>query len=235
MLTVERLGVRYGAVQAVENVSFAVAPGEVLAVLGPNGAGKSSTLAGVSGLVRRSGGLVAVDEVVVADPLAARRRGLVHVPQGRGLFDRLTVEQNVRLGAYVPADPDPGAARAVLEARHQVPEIEPFWKRRVGTLSGGEQALVAVARLLAARPRYALLDEPALGLAPAAVEALLARIATLRHVGVGVVLVEQYVERALAVADRVITLDRGRVTYSGPPDGLGAPEDVVAAYLGANR
>ena len=219
MLHVEGLGVVYGAVQAVQDVSFEVAPGELIAVLGPNGAGKTSTLRAISGLVNHAG-TVAVDAGTVS-----------HLPEGRGLFRRLTVEQNLSLAAY--GHGRRAAAAAVATAIERVPDLARFQGRRVGTLSGGEQALVALGRLLAAEPRYALLDEPTLGLAPAGVERFMDEVAALRAGGCGVVLVEQYAARALAIADRVLVLDRGRTAYYGDPAGAGDPEALVRSYLRA--
>lgn len=229
MLAVEDLSVAYGGVRAVSGLSFSVEPGEVLALLGPNGAGKTSTLRAVSGLVPHSGS-VTVDGAVVAHPTAGRRAGVVHVPQGRGLFRRLTVAQNLALGAY--GERAPAVREAVAQAATHIPELQTWSVRRVGSLSGGEQALVALGRLLAGRPRFALLDEPALGLSPVAVDRLYDEVATLAGTGVGVVLVEQYAARALALADRVVVLERGRPTFSGPAAEAGAADDLVAAYLG---
>jgi branched-chain amino acid transport system ATP-binding protein len=232
VLSAERLTVRYGAVRAATAVDLDVDAGELVALLGANGAGKTSTLAALSGLVPFSG-TVTLDGQPVRDPEDARRQGIVHAPEGRGLFARLTVEQNVALGAF--GLPRRAQGDAVASARARVPEVDQWWGRRVGTLSGGEQTLVALARLIAARPRYALLDEPALGLAPAAVERLFAEVAVLRSDGVGVVLVEQYAERALELADRVVVLERGAVAYAGDPEGVGGAEVLLAGYLGGPR
>jgi branched-chain amino acid transport system ATP-binding protein len=151
--------------------------------------------------------------------------------QGRGLFRKLTVAQNLALGAYGerPAE----VKRAVADAARRLPELRLWWSRKVGTLSGGEQVLVALGRLLAARARYALLDEPGLGLDPRALERLMGEVNDLRAAGIGVVLVEQYAERALAIADRVVVLERGRVVYDGDPAGVGDAQTLVRSYLGA--
>lgn len=232
MLAIDNLSVAYGAVQAVSALDLTVDAGEVVALLGPNGAGKSSTLRAASGLVPHAG-TVTVDGAVVSDPVAARRAGVVHLPQGRGLFRRLTVAQNLVLGAYGDA---PAVARqAITEAEGVIPELQQWTGRRVGTLSGGEQALVALGRLVVGRPRYALLDEPALGLSPVACDRLYEEVDALRRSGVGVVLVEQYAARALSLADRVVVLDRGRLAFSGTPAEVGDAGDLVAAYLGARR
>ena len=220
MLAVRDLDVRYGGVHAVAGVSFDVEPGQVVTVLGPNGAGKTSTLSAISGLVPHRG------EVTVDGKVA-------HLVQGRGLFRKLTVAQNLTLGAYGER---PAAVKAAVEeAADRLPELRLWWARRVGTLSGGEQVMVALGRLLAARPRYALLDEPGLGLDPRSLERLMGEVHDLRDAGVGVVLVEQYAERALAIADRVVVLERGRVTYDGDPAGVGDARSLVQSYLGAPR
>jgi branched-chain amino acid transport system ATP-binding protein len=232
VLVTEGLSVAYGGVRAVSGLSLDVRPGEVVALLGPNGAGKTSTLRAISGLVDHDG-TVAVDGVAVGDPLAARRAGVVHLPQGRGLFRRLTVAQNLALGSY--GEPVSAVRAGLAEAGARIPELSRWSGRAVGSLSGGEQALVALGRLMAGRPRFALLDEPALGLAPVAVDRLYAEVAGLAGVGVGILLVEQYAARALTVADRVIVLDRGRVTFSGTSAEAGDAGDLVAAYLGGRR
>lgn len=232
MLVIESLSVAYGGVRAVAGLSLEVAPGEVLALLGPNGAGKTSTLRAVSGLVPCDG-RITVDGAVLRNPLSARRAGVVHVPQGRGLFRRLTVAQNLALGAY--GQPGSAVREAVREAEARIPELARWSGRAVGSLSGGEQALVALGRLVAGRPRFALLDEPALGLSPIAVDRLYAEVAGLSGAGIGMVVVEQYAARALAAADRVVVLDRGRATFAGTSAEAGAASDLVSAYLGGRR
>jgi len=231
MLEATHITVRYGAVRAVADAAVSVRPGEVVAVLGANGAGKTSLLRALSGLVRHDG-QVTVDGVDTRAPHESRAAGVVHVPQGRGLFRRLTVEQNLVLGALGHR---PARNAAVAVAVDRVPELADWLPRRVDSLSGGEQALVAIGRLIAGRPRYALLDELGLGLAPISADRLDAEIATLRAEGTGVLVVEQYAPRALALADRVVVLDRGHVAYEGDPAGAGSAEELVAGYLGAPR
>lgn len=232
MLEAHGLTVRYGAVPAVQGVSLTVPPAKVLALLGANGAGKTSTLAAITGLVPH-GGETRVDGEPVDDPATARAKGVVHVPQGRGLFRRMTVEQNLVLGAFGHRRRE--IDQRVQEAQARIPEAAAWARRRVGSLSGGEQALVALARLVVGSPRYALLDEPALGLSPVAADRLYTEVSRLREDGVGVLLVEQYAPRALAVADQVVVLEHGRVVHSGPPESIGSAEDLVATYLEAAR
>lgn len=196
MLVANDIEVTYGAVAAVRGVSVNVKAGEILAVLGPNGAGKTSLLRAISGL-GRSAGTVAVDGVDIDTPEKALSRGVVHVPQGRGLFRKLTVAQNITL------------VGDVAEVSGQIPEIAGWTRRTVGSLSGGEQVLVALSRLIAAKPRFALIDELSLGLAPIARDRVEDELRALRDSGAGLIVVDQHAPRALALADRVVVLERG--------------------------
>jgi branched-chain amino acid transport system ATP-binding protein len=226
------LTVAYGGVQAVAGLSLHIEPGRVTALLGPNGAGKTSVLRAISGLVPH-GGTVSVDGLVVSDPAVLRSLGVVHVPQGRGLFRRLTVAQNLALGAY--GQPAGDVRAAIAEVEERFPQLQQWKARPVGSLSGGEQVIVTLGRLLVGRPRFALLDELSLGLAPVTVDRLYDEIAALRNGGVGILLVEQYPARALAVADQVVALERGAVAWSGAPADLGGAEQIMKDYLGARR
>jgi branched-chain amino acid transport system ATP-binding protein len=219
--------VRYGAVNAVRGVSLAVTPGSVLAVLGPNGAGKTSLLRAVSGLVARAGE-VTVDDTAVATPDGAIALGVAHVPQGRGLFRRLTVRQNLELGAHGARAERTAAIASVTE---RILELETWWDRRVGTLSGGEQVLVALGRLIAARPRYALVDELSLGLAPIARDRVDDELRRLRDDGIGLVVVDQHAPRALALADDVLVLERGAEAFAGPAR-RADPDRIAGLALG---
>ena len=231
MLRADKIEVRYGAITAVRGVSLRVEQGEALAVLGPNGAGKTSLLRAVSGSIRHAG-TVKVDGEEVASPERALAAGVAHVPQGRGLFRRLTVAQNVALGAA-------GSRRmqrdsSVAAAVERIPELEAWWGRRVGSLSGGEQVLVALGRLISGRPRYALVDELSLGLAPIARDRVEGELRRLRDEGVGLVVVDQHAPRALALADRVLVLERGTAVISDQARKIGA-DRVAALALGVRR
>ena len=231
MLRARDLTVRYGAVIAVRGVSIGVATGEVLAVLGPNGAGKTSLLRAISGLTRHSGD-VDVDGAAVSSPADAVRAGVMHVPQGRGLFRRLTVAQNIDLAAA--GDRGTERAESFAGAAARIPEVDAWRSRRVGSLSGGEQVLVALARLIASRPRYALIDELSLGLAPVARDRVDDEIRRLRDDGVGIVLVDQHAPRALALADDVCVLERGNVTSAGRARETD-PQRIAGLALGVRR
>jgi branched-chain amino acid transport system ATP-binding protein len=231
VLRADKVEVRYGAITAVRGVSFRVEQGEVLAVLGPNGAGKTSLLRAVSGSVRHAG-TVKVDGTEVVSPERALAAGVAHVPQGRGLFRRLTVAQNVALGAA-------GSRRmqrdtSITAALERIPELEGWWSRRVGSLSGGELVLVALGRLISQRPRYALVDELSLGLAPIARDRVEGELRRLRDDGVGLVVVDQHAPRALALADRVLVLERGAAVISDQARKIGA-DRVAALALGVRR
>ena len=234
LLHVSELRVTYGGVVAVRDVSFDVAPGEVLAVLGANGAGKTTTLLAVSGLVRVRAGEVLLDGRSIANQPTEQiaRLGIAHVPAGRGLFPGLTVADNLRMGLYGARRDGSADGRAAVE---EVLETFPILRERrdqaAGTMSGGQQQQLAIARALVQRPRLLLLDEMSMGLAPSVVADLFALVHDLRDRGMAVVMVEQFVGEALKVADRVIVLEQGSVVTSGAPADL-SQDQLAAAYLG---
>ena len=230
MLRARDVQVRYGAVTAVRGVSLAVEPGSILAVLGPNGAGKTSLLRALSALVDRTGE-VAVHDVPISSPHGAVALGVAHVPQGRGLFRRLTVRQNVELGSRGASAE---RAAGLAAAADRIPELEAWWTRRVGTLSGGEQVLVALGRLIAGRPAYALVDELSLGLAPIARDRVDDELRRLRDDGVGLIVVDQHAPRALALADDVLVLERGSAVFSGNAHAAD-PGRIADLALGVSR
>ena len=229
MLDVEGLRVTYGAVEAVHGISFSVAKGEVVALIGANGAGKTSTLAALSGLIRPSGGSIQLDgrELVGAPPHRIVAAGVVQVPEGREILARMSVEENLLLGS---------------RGRGGVAALEPVWERfpilrerhalPAGTLSGGEQQMLAIGRALLARGRVLLLDEPSLGLAPKMVATIFDVLADLRRQGTTMLIVEQNALRALRLADRAHVMDLGRLTLSGSGEALLRDQGVVKAYLG---
>ncbi len=233
LLEVSGLEVRYGAVRALRGISFAVEEGEIVALLGANGAGKTTTLRTLSGLVAAWGGSI---RYLGRDlqGIAAHRRvhgGLVHVPEGRVIFGNLTVQENLDLAAWWRRDR--GEVRADLErVVRMFPRLAERRRQRGGTLSGGEQQMLAVARGIMARPRLMLLDEPSMGLAPLLVREIFHAIREIRQLGATILLVEQNVNMALAVANRAYVLQTGAIILEGRPEELRENPDVRAAYLG---
>jgi branched-chain amino acid transport system ATP-binding protein len=233
MLRVERLQVGYGRIQALWDVSFDVNAGEVVALVGANGAGKTTTLRTISGLLRARAGSIQLEGRPL-DHLPSEAivgLGVVHVPEGRKLFPEMTVLDNLLLGSYVPA-----ARRQRGERLEMVlatfPRLRERQRQLAGTLSGGEQQMVAIGRGLMAGPRLLMLDEPSLGLAPIMVEEMFRVIREINQAGVTVLLVEQNTEHALALAHRGFVLESGHVALSGTSRELLASERVRQAYLG---
>jgi branched-chain amino acid transport system ATP-binding protein len=231
LLEVSGLQVAYGGLVAVRDVSFSVEPGQVLAMLGANGAGKTTTLRAVSGLVRPRAGRVLVDgtDVTGWSPERIARLGVAHVPAGRGIFGSLTVEENLvmaRYGAGLDVD-----AAALDQAYSAFPVLAEKRATAAGTLSGGQQQQLAIGRALLQDPRVLLVDEMSMGLAPLVVQDLFGIVAGLKDRGIAVVMVEQFVTQALAVADTVVVLEQGAVAHAGTPAELGA-ESIAASYLG---
>ncbi len=237
LLAIDQVSINYGAVKAVRNVSVEVAPGEVVALLGANGAGKSTLLRCISGLLRPRTGqvLLAGKPIHRLPPARIVRLGIAHCPEGRRLFGSLTVAENLRLGAVGRAD------RSDVDAdRTRMFELFPVLRERMkqtaGTLSGGEQQMLALARALMSRPSVLLLDEPSLGLAPLLVRSIFAKLAELKSQQVTMLLVEQNITAALDLADRAYVLRTGEVSLAGTAAALKADIDqVAAAYLGARR
>ncbi|HEX6700833.1 MAG TPA: ABC transporter ATP-binding protein [Gaiellaceae bacterium] len=231
LLELRDVEARYGAVKALHGVSLDVAEGELVAVLGANGAGKTTTLRAISGTVRRSGELRFRGEPLPRAPESVARRGIAHVPEGRGTFAELSVRDNLRLGAYT---------RRGRDSRDDLRRVYAFFPRlqerrdqQAGTLSGGEQQMLALGRAMMARPRLLLLDEPSLGLAPLVVKEIFAALARMNaDEGVTVVVVEQNANLALSASARAYVLEVGRVAVSGPSDELRRAESVRKSYLG---
>jgi branched-chain amino acid transport system ATP-binding protein len=227
LLELEDVHARYGEIRALHGVSLSVEEGQIVAVLGPNGAGKTTTLRAVSGTVETSDSIAFAGRRVGRSPERAARLGIAHVPEGRGTFAELTVWENLRLGAYTVRRPDFDLALThfpwLAERRHQ----------QAGTLSGGEQQMLALARALLSRPRLLLLDEPSLGLAPLVVRSLFAVVRRLNEQeGLTVLVVEQNASLALDAAQHAYVLESGRVALSGPSGELRADDAVRRSYLG---
>jgi branched-chain amino acid transport system ATP-binding protein len=233
-LEVKSLVTSYGAIKALNGVSFAVPAGSITAVLGANGAGKSSLLRSLSGLVRPRAGSVLLDgkEIAGKAPEDVVRLGMSHVPEGRGVIAELTVDDNLRLGGLWRKDKADRSA-ALEEAYALFPPLDQRRKRLAMTLSGGERQMLAIGRALVARPRVLLLDEPSLGLAPRITAQIMGLVRRLcDETGLTVLLVEQNARSALSVADHGIVLNLGAVVASDHPDKLRADDNLRHAYLG---
>ena len=232
LLELDGVGARYGAVQALHGVSLAVDEREVVAVLGANGAGKTTTLRAISGTVRRSGTIRFDGKPLPRSPEAVARAGIAHVPEGRGTFGELTVDENLRLGAYVRGDRSTYAKDYADLLKH-FPWLEERREQQAGTLSGGEQQMLALARAFMARPRVILVDEPSLGLAPLVVRQIFDVLRSwIDEHGMSALVVEQNANVALRHAEQAYVLEVGRVAVSGTADELRGNESVRRSYLG---
>ena len=231
LLELEDVHARYGPVEALHGVSLSVGEGEVVAVLGGNGAGKTTTLRAVSGLVSTSGEIrFGGERITRAAPERVARAGVAHVPEGRGIFRELSVHENLRLGAYLRRR---GFAESYERACGLFPLLEKRRQQQAGTLSGGEQQMLAIARALMSRPRLLLLDEPSLGLAPIVVREIFGILGDLNEKeGLAVLVVEQNAKLALRSSSRAYVLEVGRVALEGPSTELAEDESVRNSYLG---
>jgi branched-chain amino acid transport system ATP-binding protein len=230
-LAVEKLFVRYGAVEAVRGLSLEVEPGEIVGLIGPNGAGKSSTLHAIMGAAPVSGGEVRLDgrSLVGQRPEDVARRGVALVPEGRRIFGELTVDENLRLGLAARRARRNG--EGLDRAYDLFPMLREFRSRQAGVLSGGQQQQLAIGRALVAEPDFLLLDEPSLGLAPKIVDVVFEALAKIRGAGLAVLLVEQRAQRTVALADRSHVLANGELRLTLGPQDAGDTDRLVAAYL----
>jgi branched-chain amino acid transport system ATP-binding protein len=238
LLELQDLHVSYGHVHAVRGVSLSVRAGRIVSLIGPNGAGKSSTLGAISGLVRPRSGRVIVEGVEMTGAPAHRavQNGIVLVPEGRAILARMTIEENLVLGAESrPHVVRPEERKAAIDEQYaRFPVLGERRHALAGTLSGGEQQMLAIARGLLTRPRVLMLDEPSMGLAPQMVERIFELLATIHREGTTILLVEQNASMALAISDDAYVLERGRIALEGPAATLAADERVRAAYLGGD-
>ena len=233
LLSVELLDVRYGAIHALRGVSFSVQAGEIVTLIGSNGAGKSTLLRAVSGLVRPSAGHIELEGVDVTGhrPEAIVALGCSHVPEGRRIFGRLSVAENLKAGAFLRND-TAGIKESEERALVMFPRLRERYHQTAGTLSGGEQQMLAMARALMSGPKVLLMDEPSMGLAPILVEQIFDTILEIRKQGVAVLLVEQNAFLALQIADYGYVIETGEIVLEGPGQDLLVNDKVKEAYLG---
>jgi branched-chain amino acid transport system ATP-binding protein len=233
VLEVSELTVSYGGLRVLWGVSFRVGAGELVALIGPNGAGKSTALKAIAGLIPVEAGRVSFDGASLLEepPYTRIRRGLSLVPEGRALFPAMTVGENLELGGFAVPPPD-GLRPAIERVSALFPILAARRAQLAGTLSGGEQQMLAIAMALLSRPRLLVLDEPSLGLAPLVVDQLYGAVARLKRDGLTILLVEQQVFLALELADRAYVLETGRIRQEGTGRALLADPHVQAAYLG---
>jgi len=233
LLELSNVDVHYGAIHALRGISFRVGQGEIVSLIGANGAGKTTTLRAVSGMLRPSAGQIQYEGTQIAGlkPHRLVARGLCHAPEGRGIFPNLTVTENLRLGAFLRRDPQ-GIAQDLERGFTLFPRLKERAAQMAGTLSGGEQQMLAIARALMSRPRLLLLDEPSLGLAPTVVETIFSIVQEINKAGVTILLVEQNAHLALEIAHHGYVLETGTICQSGTGSDLLRSPEVRRAYLG---
>jgi branched-chain amino acid transport system ATP-binding protein len=233
MLQLDGVRTRYGRVAALDGIALTVEKGEFVCLLGANGAGKTTALKTISGLLRPAAGRIAFDgeEIQGLAPPQILRRGIAHCPEGRRVFPHMTVRENLEMGAYVRSD-GPGVSADVERVFAHFPILGERRRQSAGTLSGGEQQMLAIGRALMARPRLIMFDEPSLGLAPATTEAVFAIIAGIQRDGTTILMVEQNAHMALQLATRAYVMETGRIALEGSARALLDDERVKRAYLG---
>jgi len=234
MLAVEDISSGYGRVLAIQDVTIRVEIGEVVVLIGANGAGKSTLLKTISGALKPSKGSILFkgEKIDGRKPHAIVKMGIVQIPEGRGMLSRMTVRENLEMGAYLRSD-RPGIHKDLERVFEKLPRLKERLNQNAGTLSGGEQQMLAIGRGLMAKPSLFLMDEPSLGLAPVLVEFIFETIHDLRHKdGLTILLVEQNANQALDVADRGYVLETGRIVLEGESEALRGNEEVQRAYLG---
>jgi branched-chain amino acid transport system ATP-binding protein len=233
LLEIQGLSVHYGSIHALHGVSLSIEEGRIVSLLGANGAGKSTTLRAVTGIQRSTGKILFEGQPILGLPAhEIVRRGISHVPEGRGIFANLTVDENLDLGAYTRTD-----AAKVKEERERLfgifPRLKERLRQKAGTLSGGEQQMLAIARALLSRPRLLLLDEPSLGMAPQLVLKIFEIIREINALGTTILLVEQNAYMALKIAHYAYVLEVGRIAAEGPAAELAGRDEIKKIYLGA--
>lgn len=234
MLSVKGINVFYGSIHAIKDVAFHVNEGEIVTLIGANGAGKTTTMHAISGLMRPKTGSIEFmgQPIHTMEAHKIIRLGLAQVPEGRRVFSQLTVQENLEMGAYIRKDGKEAVAKDYEMVFELLPRLKERRRQQAGTLSGGEQQMLAIGRALMCKPRMLLLDEPSMGLSPLLVKEIFHIIANVKKDGVTVLLVEQNAKMALEIADRAYVLETGRITMEGPAADLMARDEVRKAYLG---
>lgn len=233
MLKINDMNVYYGAIHALKGISLEINEGEIVTLIGANGAGKSTTLRTISGLLKPKTGTIEFEGKNIAGIPAQNivKAGISQVPEGRRVFAEMTVMENLELGAFIRKDKD-GIAKDLKMVFERFPRLEERVNQQAGTLSGGEQQMLAMGRALMSKPRLLLLDEPSMGLAPLLIREIFSIIQDINKAGTTVLLVEQNANMALSIANRAYVLETGRITLSGDAKELAASEEVRKAYLG---
>ncbi len=233
MLSVNNLDVYYGSIHAIKNISFEVREGEIVTLIGANGAGKTTTLHSISGLVKAKSGEITFCEANLrtTEPHKIIKLGLSQVPEGRRIFSKMTVQENLEMGAYIRNDGDK-IEQDYAKVFERLPRLKERRKQLAGTLSGGEQQMLAIGRALMCNPKMLLLDEPSMGLSPLLVKEIFNIIRDVNQSGVTVLLVEQNAKKALEIANRAYVLETGSIAMEGDADELANDEKVRRAYLG---
>jgi branched-chain amino acid transport system ATP-binding protein len=234
LLEVEDLRVAYGKIEAVKGITFSVEAGEVVTLIGGNGAGKTTTLRTVSGLLHPTGGRVRFKGKRIDDTPAHRivELGIAQAPEGRRIFPRMTVAENLELGAFSRTDGGSAVASDIRRAFELFPTLEERQSQRAGTLSGGEQQMLAIGRALMSKPELLMLDEPSMGLSPIMMQRIFSTVRELKEQGTTILLVEQNARAALSLADRAYVIETGRIVMQGSGGDLLGNDDVRKAYLG---
>ena len=233
MLELKDVNVSYGAIHAIHDVSLTVNDGEIVSLIGANGAGKTTILHTITGLKKSAGGSIVYDgnDLTKIDPSKIITLGMAHVPEGRHIFPDMTVAENLEMGAYIRNDKE-GIQKSTKEVFERFPRLKERRKQLAGTLSGGEQQMLAVGRALMSNPKIILMDEPSMGLSPLLVKEIFHIIQEVHKQGITVLLVEQNAKMALSIADRAYVLETGRISMSGDAKELLNDEKVKKAYLG---
>ena len=235
MLQIENMTVYYGNIQAIKGVTLEIHEGEIVTLIGANGAGKSTLLKTVSGLLKPKEGQILYEGKMIGGKAAQAivKQGISHVPEGRRIFANMTVEENLQLGAYLRRD-RAGIKKDMEQVYELFPRLLERVKQQAGTLSGGEQQMLAMGRALMAKPKLLLLDEPSMGLAPLLVKTIFRIIEEIKASGTTILLVEQNAHLALSIADRAYVMETGRIVLSGTANELTESEEVKMAYLGGH-